>query len=368
MGHNVNYLLGNQSQMLGADPESYRQQLIQQEQQRIAALPQQSQLGATVGGLLGRGIGNLATGNNFFEVTNPVLQKLTKIQDIYSSSMQEADPNDPLSFYTTLQKNFSDAGLGQQAMMAAQEAQRVELNQANIAHKLREKTVPLDEVVKTQLYNVALKEAGGNPEKAAIIYNDRIQSEKRGVSAAGATPAPGQVPLIQIKQAQDIVKEYTEKPQVKLQQIGVLSALGEGVKTNPTLLPKFQQESVRFAGDNQISAKEVAKSLGSLGFASDVVEGVNSFLEGKPTNVKIDKVLEGMRGLEKVYAKQYNTGRDKAAVVLDQGKIAPETRSAILPPAYNIKPQIVAPSVGAIVDKYQFLGGNPADPKNWKAL
>jgi hypothetical protein len=126
MGQNVNYLLGNQSQMLGADPELYRQQLIQQEQQRIAALPQQSQLGATIGGLLGRGIGNIANDRGFFEVTNPVLQKLTQIQSIYDTSMKEADPNDPMSFYTTLQKNFSGAGLGQQALMASVEAKKFE--------------------------------------------------------------------------------------------------------------------------------------------------------------------------------------------------------------------------------------------------
>jgi hypothetical protein len=112
--------------MLGADPEQYRQQLIQQEQARIGALPQQSQLGAQLGGLLGRGIGNVAAGNNFFEVTNPVLQKLTKIQDIYSTSMQDSDPNDPMSFYTSLQKNFASAGLGQQALMAATEAKKFE--------------------------------------------------------------------------------------------------------------------------------------------------------------------------------------------------------------------------------------------------
>jgi hypothetical protein len=126
MGQNVNYLLGNQSQMLGADPELYRQQLIQQEQQRIASMPAQNQLGATIGGLLGRGIGNVANDRGFFEVTNPVLQKLTQIQSIYNTSMKEADPNDPMSFYTTLQKNFSSAGLGQQALMAATEAKKFE--------------------------------------------------------------------------------------------------------------------------------------------------------------------------------------------------------------------------------------------------
>jgi hypothetical protein len=126
MGQNVNYLLGGQNQLLGADPELYRQQLIQQEQQRIAAMPAMNQLGATVGGLLGRGIGNLVQDRNFFEVTNPVLQKLTKIQDIYDTSVQQSDPNDPLSFYTNLQKNFASAGLGQQAMMAQVEGKKFE--------------------------------------------------------------------------------------------------------------------------------------------------------------------------------------------------------------------------------------------------
>jgi hypothetical protein len=126
MGTPTNYLLGNQSTMLGADPELYRQQLIQQEQQRIGALPAQQQLGAQLGSLLGRGVTNVAQGRGFFEVTNPVLQKLTQVQDIYNTSMKEADPNDPLSFYTTLQKNFASAGLGQQALMAATEAKKFE--------------------------------------------------------------------------------------------------------------------------------------------------------------------------------------------------------------------------------------------------
>lgn len=126
MGQNVNYLLGNQSQLMGADPETYRQQLIQQEQARIQAMPAQNQLGAQLGNLFGRGISNVANDRGFFEVTNPVLQKLQKIQGVYDTSMQQADPSDPMSFYTTLQKNFADAGLGQQAMMASVEAKKFE--------------------------------------------------------------------------------------------------------------------------------------------------------------------------------------------------------------------------------------------------
>ena len=126
MGQPTNLLLGGQAGLLGADPELYRQQLIQQDQARIAAMPAQNQLAGTLGGLLGRGVSNLAQDRGFFEVTNPVLQKLTSIQNVYNRAMQESDPNDPVSFYKNLQTGFANAGLGQQALMAGQEYRKAE--------------------------------------------------------------------------------------------------------------------------------------------------------------------------------------------------------------------------------------------------
>lgn len=126
MGQPTNLLLGGQAGLLGADPEVYRQQLLQQEQARIGAMPAQNQLAATLGGLLGRGVSNVAQDRGFFEVTNPVLQKLTSIQSVYNKALQESDPNDPLSFYKNLQTGFAGAGLGQQALMAGQELRKVE--------------------------------------------------------------------------------------------------------------------------------------------------------------------------------------------------------------------------------------------------
>lgn len=127
MGQPVNPLLGNTQALLGADPELYRQQLVQAEQQRIQALPPQQALAAQLGTLFGRGLGNVATGQNFFEVTNPVLRKLTDIQSIYDTAMKNSDPNDPVSFYKNLQEGFAGKeGLGIQALMAAQERRKVE--------------------------------------------------------------------------------------------------------------------------------------------------------------------------------------------------------------------------------------------------
>ena len=161
MGQPTNYLLGGQAGLLGADPELYRQQLLQQEQARVAAMPAQNQLAATLGGLLGRGVSNVAQDRGFFEVTNPVLQKLTSIQSVYNRAMQDSDPNDPMSFYKNLQTGFAEAGLGQQALMATQELRKVEEQGLKT------------EAAKTDLYkkNPALldtqiakaREAGNNP-------------------------------------------------------------------------------------------------------------------------------------------------------------------------------------------------------------
>lgn len=126
MGTPTNYLLGGQQNLLGADPEVYRQQLIQREQQRIAAMPPQQGLASALGGLLGRGVANVANDRGFFEVTDPVLQKLTTIQNVYDNAIKNSDPNDPMSFFTNLQKDFAAQGLGQQALMAQLEGKKFE--------------------------------------------------------------------------------------------------------------------------------------------------------------------------------------------------------------------------------------------------
>lgn len=250
---------------------------------------------------------------------------------------------------------------------AAAEYQKAALAEATIEQKTREKAVPINEQVNQGLYAQALKDAKGDPILAAKLYNDRELAEKQRIAQAGV-PQPGQVPLTTLGQAVNLVGEFTDKPKAKLDQLKVVTSLGAGVKTNPTLLSQFQREAVKFAGDNQISSKEVERVLGSSGFASDTIDGINKFLTGAPTNAKIDDVLRGFKVLESAYATQYNAGLKKAATVLEQGKIDPRTQEAILPPAYNVKPKVTAPAVGTIKNGWQFLGGDPANQSSWKAV
>lgn len=178
MGQPVNPLLGNTQALLGSDPELYRQQLIQAEQARIQALPPQQALAAQLGNLFGRGLGNIATGQNFFEVTNPVLQNLTKIQNVYNTAMQAADPNDPLSFYKELQTRFADAGLGVQALMATQELRRAESEAEKFkGEKLR------TQALETEVYKNNLPLLDEQIAKARSAGNDQLANrlaEQRG--------------------------------------------------------------------------------------------------------------------------------------------------------------------------------------------
>ena len=240
MGQNVNYLLGGQNQLLGADPELYRQQLVQQEQARIAAMPQQNQLGATIGGLLGRGVANIAQDRNFFEVTNPVLQKLTKIQDIYDSSVQQSDPNDPLSFYTTLQKNFASAGLGQQALMASVEAKKFE--EMNLK----------GEKLKTEVYST-------NPQ----LLDAQIAKARAAGDDALANQLAEQRGQIQVKIDRDRQKEMAQIALIgaqteaqKAQASKLYRDVEEGKITVTTVPDRFGGATIVFSDKNGNVVKE----------------------------------------------------------------------------------------------------------------
>lgn len=261
MGQNVNYLLGGQNQLLGADPELYRQQLIQQEQQRIAAMPQQTQLGAQVGSLLGRGIANVFQDRNFFEVTNPVLQKLTKIQDVYDTSMRQADPNDPLSFYTTLQKNFAEAGLGQQAMMASVEMKKFE--DSNLK----------SEQLKTQVYKENPQLLDAQIAKAREAGDDTLANrlaEQRG--------------QIQVKLDMDRSKEAAQ-----IGLIGAQTAQAKAAAANYATQAADNKVSVTSIPDGNGGAtiiyadKQTGKEVNRISVTSAVVDEYLKKKGGNPT-------------------------------------------------------------------------------------
>jgi hypothetical protein len=130
--------LASQQLTTQTDPDIIRRQILQDRERQLSGItnPQQ-QLAARLGGLLGGGAVNLAQGRGFFEVSDPLLTKVTQIQGVYNDVASRIDPAaDPARFYSELQKAYGDAGLGREALAAANEAQKAKTT--NMDFQLKE--------------------------------------------------------------------------------------------------------------------------------------------------------------------------------------------------------------------------------------
>jgi hypothetical protein len=121
-----------------SDPSLVLQQALQRREQQFSSItnPQQ-QLAARLGGLIGGGAVNLAQGRGFFDVNDPLLNKVSQIQGVYNDVASRVDPAaDPVKFFSELQQAYSDAGLGREALAAAQEVQKARTS--NMDFQLKE--------------------------------------------------------------------------------------------------------------------------------------------------------------------------------------------------------------------------------------
>ena len=145
-----------------SDPALVLQQAIANREKQYASIsnPQQ-QLAARLGGLLGGGLVNVAQDRGFFDINDPLLNKVSQIQGIYSEVASRVDPNaDPAKFYSELQRAYGDAGLGREALAAAQEGQKAKV--ANMDFQLKE----------TQLFEKNPELLAGRIEDALKKGND----------------------------------------------------------------------------------------------------------------------------------------------------------------------------------------------------
>jgi hypothetical protein len=130
--------LASQQLTTQTDPDVLRRQILADRERQLSGItnPQQ-QLAARLGGLLGGGIVNLTQDRGFFEVSDPLLTKVSQIQGIYNQVAQQVDPAaDPAKFYSELQRAYGDAGLGREALAAAQEVQKAKT--ANMDFQIKE--------------------------------------------------------------------------------------------------------------------------------------------------------------------------------------------------------------------------------------
>jgi hypothetical protein len=117
-------------QILQSDPEYLRRQLQAQEMQRIN--PTGSAAGA-LGALLGRGLSNVSQGKGFFQAPDYGLQRVSGVQGIMNSV--EFDPNNPAKYYQEVGNQLRQAGFGDLAPLAFQEARKFTIEDAELGIK-----------------------------------------------------------------------------------------------------------------------------------------------------------------------------------------------------------------------------------------
>jgi hypothetical protein len=174
MGNLASSQLNTQS-----DPALVLQQALQRREQQYSSIqnPQQ-QLAARLGGLLGGGLVNVAQDRGFFDVNDPLLNKVSQIQGIYQQVASQIDPAaNPTEFYRALQSAYSDAGLGREALAAAQEGQKAKVSGMEMQLKEAQLFKNSPELLPARIEE-ALK-AGNEPEATRLAnLNSRIIQDR----------------------------------------------------------------------------------------------------------------------------------------------------------------------------------------------
>ena len=284
---------------------------------------------------LGRVASNLLGGD-------PEMQKVSAIKSL-SNQFDLSSATGMRDFARSLQAQFP-----QEAMMAAKRADEMQasteksgLTLAQTEKALRERPTLAAEEARRVRYDDLVRQFG--QVEGSRLFSQELEKEKQGVAKAGtAAPAPGEVKISDLKGAKDIVDDYTKGPRAKLQSVGEIGTIIGQISANPTLLPQLQRSLVKLAGDSQIGQNEVKNILGSSGFASDVIDGVNKFLTGAPTDAKIQDVARGVKAIESFYANQYESGRETSKRVLSNAKLDERTISDLIPRAYSTGPKVPA--------------------------
>jgi len=303
------------------------------------------------------------------------LNKATKVREL--TSQFDMTSADGLRQFAQAVAPFAP-DVAQQAVRRSDEIITTGLKQTKLIAEARkastEKLGSPENQAEQAYYNNLLTKYPDTVEGRALAADDFAKwktAQKAKVAAAGVPVMPGQAKVTDLRTGRDIVKDLTDAPKARLdtvKRIGIYA--NQVLRDNPTAVPQLQRELVKLAGDNQIGQNEVRNILGSSGFAGNIIEGVNMFLEGKPTNVKVNDLLKGVKAIEEYYAGQYNSGRDQSRRVLLDSQFDSKIVDNLIPPAYQTSAQKaqgrVAPAVGTVVNGYSFSGGDPSKQSNWK--
>jgi hypothetical protein len=258
--------LASQQLTTQSDPDVVRRQILAERERQLAGIsnPQQ-QLAARLGGLLGGGVTNLAQGRGFFDVNDPLLNKVTQIQGIYNQVASRVDPTaDPARFYSELQSAYSNAGLGREALAASQEAQKAKGSALDMQLKETQVLEKNPELI-TGKIEEALK--AGNEAEALRLANLKTRvDETRGLDVE-KTKADIDRIKTQTREAQDridsgkyewqVIKNAAGAP-IGIQTINKKTRALEFTEVDPAIAKKY----LDFGGDKTTDSKGGDKKKG----------------------------------------------------------------------------------------------------------
>ena len=362
--------------LFGIDPAALQQQRALTDQEaalKYAGLDDLSRAryGIALGARgIGRGINQLMGGDE-------QLNKATKVREL-ASQFDMSNPGEVMAFakqVAPFAPEVSQAAIKRSTDMTTALFQQGKIL-AETDAKRREKVGTPENQAEQAYFNNLLSKYPDTLEGRSQAADDFAKwktAQKAKVAAAGATVMPGQAKVTDLRTSREIVKDLTDPSKARLDTVKRIGIYANQIQQdNPTAVPQLERELVKLAGDNQIGQNEVARILGSSGFAGNIIEGVNKFLTGKPTNVKITELLKGVKAIEEYYAGQYNSGRNQAERILLDSQLDPKIVSNLIPPAYQTSGQKaqgrVAPAVGTVVNGYSFSGGDPSKQANWKLV
>lgn len=288
-------------------------------------------IGAPVGRAVAQGVGGM------LGIEDPRLKQQKTIELAKQQGFDVTSPEGLQQLASFFVQQGEPSLASQVAMQAQNMSKGAAEEQYKLAQAQRAMQVDTGEKVDRGLYAAALQEAKGDEIKAAQIYNARRQEEKRGVASAGAAVYGGEK-IGNLTGAQGLVEGYVKKPFERLQAVGEAKQwLGQAAEGNTAAVTQLKRALVRLGGpDAQLAAREIATIAGSAGIAGNVVNAVNNFLTGTPTKEEIKLIGKVIGGAEGVLANQYMQGRQQAETVLGAAKLDPQTRAALLPPAYKM--------------------------------
>jgi hypothetical protein len=120
-------------QIMQSDPEQLQRQAYLDQ---MKALNPDSSAAGALGALLGRGVSNIAQGRGFFQTPDYGLQRVAGVQSIMNSV--PFDPTNPAAYYQEVGTQLQQAGFGDIARMAFQEASKSNIQMRELTARERE--------------------------------------------------------------------------------------------------------------------------------------------------------------------------------------------------------------------------------------